>query len=140
MLACLPDAGMRATALVLVAVLPMAHLGAWMEQRYRKRQNLSYNSLIKWNRRGVSRDYAPHKLVIQSLAELFTLNLVLFLLCTTSLLTVMRLALPWISQGFQPTWPMLWMGACAGAILALRLPRAYVVAGASFVLGAVAFL
>jgi hypothetical protein len=30
---------------------------------------------------------------------------------------------------------MLWIGACAGAILALRVPRAYALAGAALVLG-----
>lgn len=136
-LACLPGADMRATALVLVATLPLAYLGAWVEQRYRKRQNLSYNALIVWNRRGVTQTYAPQRLVLRALLEIFALNLVLFALLAPLVLVAVRLALPWLPGGPQPTWPLLWIGASIGAILALRLPRAYALAGASLALGAI---
>jgi PTS system mannose-specific IIC component len=136
-LACLPGADMRTTALVLVATLPLAYLGAWVEQRYRKRQNLSYNALIVWNRRGITQTYAPQRLVLRALLETFALNLALFALLAPLVLIVLRLILPWLPDGPQPTWPLLWTGAGIGAILALRLPRAYALAGASLTLGAI---
>lgn len=134
-LACVPDAGMRATAALIVATLPMAYLAPWLEQLYRKRQNLSYNSLTTWNRRGIAHAYTPQRLVLQALAELFLLNLFLFQLCALPALLALRYAQPWLAQGVAPTWGMLWMAAAAGAILALRQSKAYALAGASLVLG-----
>lgn len=134
-LACVPEADMRVTAIILVLSLPLAYLGSWVEQRYRKRQNLSYNRLIIWNRRGVNHPYTPDRLVFQALGEMFALGFALYLSCAAALLAIVRLVAPWVSGGPQPTWPMLWIGACAGAVLALRLPRAYALAGASLVLG-----
>lgn len=133
---CLPDADMRTTTLALVLALPLAYMGAWVEQRYRKRQNLSYNRLIIWNRRGVTHPYTPDRLIFQALGETFALGFALYLPCAAGLLAIVRLAGPWVSGGPQPTWPMLWIGGCSGAVLALRLPRAYAVAGASLVVGA----
>ena len=126
---------MRTTALLLVLSLPLAYLGAWAEQRYRKRQNLSYNTLIIWNRRGVTHPYSPDRLVFQALGEMFALNFAVYMLCAAALLATMRLAQPWVAGGPQPGWPMLWIGACAGAILALRVRKAYALAGASLVVG-----
>lgn len=134
-LACLPDADMRTTSLILILALPLAYMGAWTEQRYRKRQNLSYNRLIIWNRRGVTHPYTPDRLIFQALGEAFVLGFVLYLASAAALLTAARMFEPWVSGGVQPAWPMLWIGACAGAVLALRLPRAYAVAGASLVIG-----
>jgi PTS system mannose-specific IIC component len=139
-LACLPDPDMRTTALVVVLTLPLGYLGAWMEQRYRKRQNLSYNSLILWNRRGVSHPFTPDRLVIQALAEIFAMNLALFLASSSAVLVIVRLAQPLLAGGPQPGWPMLWIAAAAGAILALRMRRAYALAGATLVIGILATL
>lgn len=140
LLACLPGADMRTTALVLVATLPLAYLGAWVEQTYRTRQNLSYNQLITWNRRGVGHAFTPDRLVFRALAELFTLNFLLHLLCVLTLLPILRLVQPWLMHGPQPTWSLFWIAASIGAILALRLPRAYALAGAALAIVAVSTL
>lgn len=134
-LACLPGADMGTTALLLVLTLPLAYVGAWAEQSYRKRQNLSYNSLIIWNRRGVSHPYTPDRLVFQALVEMFVLNFTVYLASASALLAVIRLARPWLAGGLQPAWPMLWIAACAGAILALRVRKAYALAGVSLAVG-----
>lgn len=139
-LACLPDADMRTTALLLVATLPLAYLGAWVEQRYRKRQNTSYNKLITWNRQSVAHAYTPNRLIMQALAEKFLLNFFLFALCVLPLLAALRPLQPWLSSGPQPSWPMLWIVAGIGAVLALRLRKAYALAGISLVLGVLATL
>ncbi len=126
---------MRTTALLLILTLPLAYLGAWVEQRYRKRQNLSYNSLIIWNRRGITHPYTPDRLVFQALGEMFALHFTVYMLGAATLLAGMRLALPWLAGGPQPGWPMLWIGASAGAILALRVRKAYALAAGSLVVG-----
>ena len=126
---------MRTTALVVVMTLPLAYLGAWVEQRYRKRQNLSYNSLILWNRRGVSHPFTPDRLVFQALAEIFAMNFVLFLTGSSAVLACVRAAQPLVAGGHQPAWPMLWIAAAGGAIMALRMRKAYAVAAAALLVG-----
>lgn len=140
LLACLPDADMRATSLIVVASLPLAYLGAWVEQRYRKRQNLSHNQLMTWNRRHAVHPYTPDRLVIRALFELLVLNFLLHLACVLALLPLLRTLLPWLPGGPQPSWPMLWLAAAAGAILALRLPRAYALTGVTLAVGIAATL
>ncbi|MGE4440356.1 MAG: hypothetical protein AB7D27_02580 [Desulfomicrobium sp.] len=139
-LACLPDADMRATALTVIATLPLAYLGAWIEQLHRKRQNARYNRLLTWNRRSNEDVFAPSRLTSSALLEIFLLNFTIFLLCVTPLCAGLRMLQPWFSGGPQPSWPMLWAGACAGAILALRVRRAYALAGACLLLGALSTL
>ena len=135
LLACLPDADMRLTALVVVATLPLAYLGAWVEQLHRKRQNACYNQLLIWNRSGNARVFAPERLTVRALVEIFALNFAVLFFCLIPLLLGARLLQPLLAGGVQPTWPMLWIGASAGAILALRVPRAYALAGVALVLG-----
>ena len=139
-LACLPDADMRTTALVVIATLPLAYLGAWVEQLHRKRQNARYNQLLNWNRGGAVGVFAPNRLTSGALIEIFLVNFTVFMLCVPPLLAGLRLLQPLFSNGQQPSWPMLWIGACAGAILALRLRRAHALAAASLVIGALATL
>lgn len=136
-LACLPDADMRTTVLVVTATLPLAYLGAWAEQLYRKRQNSGYNQLLTWNRKGNINAFAPHRLTGRALVEIFLLNFSVLALCLAPLLVGLKAIQPWISGGPQPTWTMLWIAACAGAILALRVRKAYALAAVSVVLGVI---
>jgi PTS system mannose-specific IIC component len=128
---------MRTTALILVATLPLAYLGAWAEQRYRKRQNLSYNKLILWNRRGVAHAFTPGRLVTQAMVEIFIMHFALFLACSSAVLVCIRLV-PLYETAPQPGWPMLWIAAAAGAVLALRMRKSYALAGAALLLGVLA--
>lgn len=134
---CLPEPDMRTTALVLISTLPLAYAGAWVEQRYRKRQNLSYNSLIVWNRRRIIHAYNPTRLVYVAVGEQIAGSFVVFVLSTLALLLGLRLFLPLFPHGAQPGWPMLWIAASLGAILALRLRKAYALAFVSLVIGIV---
>ncbi|NLW81706.1 MAG: hypothetical protein GXY42_08570 [Desulfovibrionales bacterium] len=140
LLACLPGADMRLTSIILVGTLPLAYIGAWVEQSYRKRQNLSYNALLSWNRRHPGHAYRPETLTIRAVVEQSILHFGLFLLCVTPLLPLLRLAQPWLGSSPQPTWPMLWILACCGAILSLRIRKAYACAAVTFVLGVFATL
>lgn len=136
LLACLPDPDMRLIALVLICSVPLAYLSAWIEQRYRRRQNLSYNSLITWTR-NQKRPFwfSPKNLTRLALIEIFTLNLGFFFLCLIPLLLFFRSVRPWIELGPQPTWPMLWAIACLGALLSLRTRKAYILATLSIMVG-----
>jgi PTS system mannose-specific IIC component len=125
---------MRTTVLVIIATLPLAYLGAWAEQLYRKRQNASYNQLLTWNRKGNTNIFAPHRLTVRALVELFLLNFSLFWLCLLPLLIGLKTVQPWVAGGPQPTWSLLWIAACAGAILALRVRKAYALAAVSVLL------
>jgi len=139
-LACLPDADMRTTAALIISTLPLAHLGAWIEQLYRKRQNASYNQLLTWNRGGNMRAFAPERLTTKALSEIFLLNFFVTVLCLIPFLAGFRLLQPLLAGGPQPAWPMLWIGACAGAILALRVRKAFALAGASLLIGVLSSL
>lgn len=136
-LACLPDADMRTTVLVVIATLPLAYLGAWIEQLYRTRQNAGYNQLLTWNRKGNINAFAPHRLTGRALVEILLLNFSVLALCLAPLLVGLKALQPWISGGPQPTWTMLWIAACAGAILALRVRKAYALVAVSVILGVI---
>lgn len=134
LLACLPEADMRLVTFVIVCVLPLAHLGAWAEQRYRQRQNLSYNALLVWNRKSAA-PYIPQRLIHRAVLEGTLLYMLLFAVCTAPLLVVIKTVRPWIEGGPQPAWPALWLCACVGAVLALRLRKAHALALVALVLG-----
>lgn len=135
LLACLPDADMRLITAVMLCTLPLAHLGTWAEQRYRQRQNLSYNALLGWNRKNFLSHYTPHRLIQRAVVEGGLLYLLLFTLCVAPLLIILKLGRPWIESGWQPTWPILWGSACLGAVLALRLRKAHALAIVALILG-----
>jgi len=133
--ACLPEADMRIITLAIVCSLPLAYFGAWLEQLYRKRQNLSYNAVISWNRRHPVHSMTPQTLTRRALAELFLLYSGLFLLCVLPPLLILKTVGFWLGAGFQPTWPFLWAAACTGAILSLRIHKAQITAGLALLLG-----
>lgn len=138
LLACLPDPDTRLIVLVLVCTMPLGYLGAWAEQRYRRRQNLSYNALIAWNRHRAS--LRPEALTRLALAETLALKFGMFLLCLLPMLPALRMVRPWIESGPQPSWPMLWAAACLGGILSLRIRKAYVLAGLTVAVGVMSAL
>lgn len=135
LLSCFPDPDLRIVALVLLSTTPLGYLGAWLEQRYRQRQNLSYNALIIWTKNQKNSLYNPQNLTRIAVVEIFLLNLVIFFLLLLPLLWVLNLLIPWIAQGPQPTWPLLWAIACLGALLSLKIRKAYILAGLTLILG-----
>lgn len=134
LLSCLPTADMCATALILVATLPLASFGAWVEQRYRTHQNKSYTALTSWNSRKGTHHYAPKKLICRAVGELFLLHFVLFGVSVAALLLFLRPMIVLLGNGPQPTWPMLWLVASLGALLALRRTKAYALGAAALLL------
>lgn len=137
LLTCLQTTDMRTTLLVLITVLPIAYFGAWAEQQFRKRQNLSYNALSNWNRRNFDHPYTPDRLILRAVTELFGMYVLIYLLCTFPVLALLRTLQPFITSGWQPTWSILWIAASIGAILSLRLKKAYILGGLTVLLGIV---
>lgn len=132
-LANLNEPNMRLTTLVLVASFPLAALGAWMERAYRTRQNLNFTALLVWSRRKTASESAQTPLILRALGEQFALCGGIFALCASALLALARVLGPWIEDGVQPEWFMLWIGASIGAILALRIRTAHAVGAASLI-------
>jgi len=135
LLTCLPASDMRMVTLILICTTPLGYLGAWTEQWYRRRQNLSYNSLITWTRNRKPAYSSPEILTKLALTETFVLNLLLFFLCVLPLFFVLRNIHPWVENELQPTWPMLWLIASLGALLSLRIHKAYILAAITMILG-----
>ncbi|MBP9943611.1 MAG: hypothetical protein KBF11_03555 [Desulfomicrobium sp.] len=134
-LASLDEPNMRLTTLVLVASFPLASLGAWVEHASRIRQNLNFTALLVWSRRKSASVSPQTPLILRALGEQFTLCGGIFVLCASALLALTRVLGPWIAEGVQPEWFMLWVGASIGAILALRIRTGYAVGAASLILG-----
>jgi len=126
---------MRITTLCLLTAVPLAYLGSLLEARYRKRQNLSYNALLHWNRRSRKSFFTPQRLVVLAICEQFGMYLVLFAILVGGLLCVLNLIVPLLGVGSQPSWPFLWAVASLGAIFSLRIRQAYAVGIAGLALG-----
>ncbi len=133
-LARLDEPNMRQTVLVLIASFPLAYFGAWLEQALRTRQNLTYTALLDWSRRKAL--YAPPqgRLIVLALAGQITLFWGVFVLCTSLMLVAVRWTPSVVLAGPQPQWSILWLAACIGAILALRIRTAHAVSAVSLAL------
>lgn len=126
---------MRMVTVVLLASCPVAYCGAWLEGMYRTRQNRSYTELLRWNRKGHRSIYSPTVLTLLSLAEQFALSGGLLFCVALCLVKLAQILPTWITQGYEPSWAGLWILASAGAILSLRIPKAYVVCALTVVFG-----
>lgn len=126
---------MRMTAFVLLATCPLAYCGAWLEQAYRARQNHSYTELLRWSRKSQRTAHTPGVLTWISLTEQTFLSGSLFFIIAIITLGIARMLPPWISEGYQPSWTLLWISASIGAILSLRIRKAYIVCALTVGLG-----
>lgn len=134
----LDDPNMRQTVTVVVASFPLAYLGAWLEQKFRTRHNLVYTTLLDWSRHK-SRHSPPHiRLITRALTEHFSLFWGVFMLCGAIILAMVRMAPSWIWAGPEPGWPMLWVAASLGAILALRIRTAHALSAVCLLLALLA--
>lgn len=134
LLACLPDPDMRTVLLVLAVSIPTAYAGSWTEQWLRTVQNRSYTAILTWNRRRVVHASTPDRLVLNALMLQGAVLFGLYVGCSSALLIGLRQILPLLPSGRQPTWPMIWMCAALGAVLALRVRKAYALGGVAVLL------
>lgn len=126
---------MRMTTLIFVASCLAAYGGAWLEQAYRTRQNRSYTALLRWNRKGSRSATSPTVLTLLSLTEQFFLSALLLFVTAACMLYGAKILPAWITQGYEPSWALLWILASTGAVLSLRIPKAYIVCALAVGLG-----
>ncbi len=123
---------------VLLACLPLARLGAWLEHGLRQWHNRGYNDLLRWARKGKAGDNLPQKLVAQSIFRTFISSWLFFWTSTVILHYVLSIFFhKWgdVVTSVEMKWSFLWIAASLGGLLALRLRKAY----ATFVFGVVLF-
>jgi len=132
-------------AVPLFLALPMAHLAARLEYQQRKWQDAGYNALLHWARRAhlETTDSRPERLVARSLAQIVTLNFLLFTLGLLVLLTLYHLLRDWLPPGalnLPLTWRHLWFLAGIGGIVGLRLQKSIALFAASVAAIALVYL
>ncbi|WP_051676845.1 PTS sugar transporter subunit IIC [Maridesulfovibrio frigidus] len=123
---------------ILLACLPLAKLGAWLEYGLRQWHNRGYNDLLNWARKGEVGDNLPQKLVARSILRTLTTSWLFFWTSTVILHYVLRIFFhKWggVVTSVEMQWSYLWIAASLGGLLALRLRKAY----ATFVFGVVLF-
>lgn len=113
--------------LPLLLCLCCASLGAWLERYERLRANVLAEAVDQWviNRQGLS----PERAVGLSLAAQCALRFILYLVCWTALYGIMAWAR---GHNFIPvvpgmSWSILYGIGFMGAVLSLRVRRAYAV-------------
>lgn len=119
-------------AIPLLLTLPAALTGAQVEYLHRRRRNQQYTDLLHWGRGAgrVDKGDAPlWRIMVRSLGELFVLNLGLF--CAWLLVLAGTISMLADGVGYLPSvpgisWGHVWSVGAMGAMLALRLRRAYV--------------
>lgn len=110
--------------LIMLVCIPFAFLGSWFENRQREWQNKNYNLLLRWASRKQSHT-RPRKMILTSISQQFILNTIFGAASLYLLLFLGRKLLPYLPAADFFTWPMAWLTAAVGGILALRLRKAY---------------
>nr|WP_041721827.1 PTS sugar transporter subunit IIC [Maridesulfovibrio salexigens] len=128
----------RQVMVILLACLPLARIGAWMDYSLRQWHNRGHNKLIGWARKGKAGDQLPQKLVFRSILRTFVTSWLFFWTSTIILHYILCIFFhKWgpLVAGVDMKWSFLWIAASLGGLLALRLRKAY----ATFVFGVVLF-
>ncbi|MFO7818184.1 MAG: PTS sugar transporter subunit IIC [Thermodesulfobacteriota bacterium] len=110
--------------ILMLCTIPLAFLGSWLEGRQREWQNKSYNLLLRWAARKQSHT-PPQKMVAASIRQQMILNMVFGLSSLYFLYFCGLRLLPFIPDTNYFTWPMAWLMAGVGGIMALRVRKAY---------------
>jgi PTS system mannose-specific IIC component len=116
-------------AVAMLAALPLGRAFAVIERYHRQYENLAFERLMLWARRG-SCGPGPASLTRRSILVMLPVNAVAFALALSALLVVTHLLLPRLAPliGQAPLkWPHLWVVASIGAVLSLRHRPAYAV-------------
>jgi hypothetical protein len=118
--------------LPVILTLPLAFLGACVENRQREWQVVGYNHVILALRSGGAMGRAAGRSVYFSLAQLFFMNFCVFFIATAAVLFALKGLQLWQGQPLSFThasWPLLWVIGCVGGLLGLRIRRNYLVFG-----------
>ncbi|GAU09004.1 PTS sugar transporter subunit IIC [Desulfoplanes formicivorans] len=111
--------------MVLVATTPFASFMSWLEARQRMWQNREFNLLVVATRRGNASLFAPEKFIRKGIVHTFLIQAVACLGILALLHVLLGYALehvhivPWVS------WPILWLIASLGGVIAMRFRNAH---------------
>lgn len=114
---------------VIFASMPLAWLGAKLDEVLRDQGRGSYNKLLTWARNPQSENL-PGTLILQSVARKFVMSWLTFFVAIVILKQCFQLLFsmyPGLLSSVDVTWAHLWVAATLGGLMALRLKRAYVV-------------
>ena len=118
----------QSIAFPLLVCLPLAYVIPLLEAYQRGRQKGAYHTLLKHVRDGERTATLPGKLVIVSSAQILLFTYGAFLVVWGSLFVFFSLPLVQriIFFPFVIDWPVFYVVAATGSLLALRIKRAYV--------------
>lgn len=114
---------------VIFASMPLAWLGAKVDETLRERGSGNYNKLLTWARNPQSENL-PGSLILQSVAWNFILSWSTFFVAILILKYFFEIFFsmyPGLLTSIDITWSHLWIAATLGGLMALRLKRAYTV-------------
>lgn len=115
--------------LPVILTLPLAALGSFIEKRQREWQVAGYNRVILCLRANGDMGKAAGHSVFASLAQLFTVNGIVFFIATTLVVLAADALTAWQGQPLAfryASWPLLWVIGAVGGMLSLRIRRNYI--------------
>ncbi len=110
--------------LVMMSTIPFAFMGAWLENRQREWQNKNYNLLLRWASKKQTHA-GPKKMIGISLLQQLALNTTFGGVGLYVLYLFWNTLSPHIPQNTFLSWPVAWLLAGIGGMMALRIRRAY---------------
>lgn len=114
----------------IILSMPLGFFGARLEKFRRRIQNADYNKLLIWTKKSYAAVYDPGRLIIRSMARSLILDLAFFCVSFSILAVLMWFIISkgWLSAGPVITFGHIWIAAGLGGVLALRAPKAYILA------------
>jgi len=126
----------------ILCALPTASLGTFLEKRLRLVQSENHSRLVDWAEQSPAVSF-PAPMIWISLAKKIVVESGLFLVLAV-LVTTFTATLQSVFPAAQPPWdvqwPHLWSMALIGAILSVRIRKAYHILLAGVVLGTLVVL
>ncbi|MFO7802670.1 MAG: PTS sugar transporter subunit IIC [Desulfovermiculus sp.] len=126
----------------ILCALPAASLGTFLEKRLRLVQSENHTRLVDWAGQSPSVSF-PAFMIWTSLGKKIVVESGLFLalaVLVTSFTAAFQSVLSTAQPPWDVRWPHLWTVALLGAILSVRIRKAYHILLASVVLGILAVL
>lgn len=119
---------------VLTATIPFAAFMAWLESRQRLWQNREFNLLVVSTRRGNARLFAPGSSIRKGVVQSLLLQGGACLAILLPLAVLLDYLLTYVQPVSWVSWPLLWLVASLGGVIAMRFRRAYLLMTAAVAL------